>query len=66
MAELLRGIDIKDFGFEYCYKPFAAGDPYNWEKEWEEPQKIPRGVKITAGKFNKTVFMPAGELGTTK
>ena len=68
-VEMIRPIDGKDFGFQYCYKSAtsSANDyEYEWTDTWEgekNKQKIPRGVKIKAGEFTGTVFIPTGELG---
>ena len=67
--EILNNIEEKDFGFQYCYKS-STSSVSDYENEWQETwegeknkQKIPRGVKIKAGEFTQTVFIPAGELG---
>lgn len=65
--------NLGDFSFEYCYKEPGTEDEYLWKNEWEFEDKIPRGVKIklslkdeaagTLDTFEKTVFIPMGELG---
>jgi len=68
-TDLLKDIDDKDFGFEYCYK--VASSPteysYEWKDEWSDEDmdkgKIPRGVKVKAGLYGKTIFIPTGKLG---
>ncbi|MFA5146427.1 MAG: prepilin-type N-terminal cleavage/methylation domain-containing protein [Candidatus Omnitrophota bacterium] len=60
---LLNGIRKEEFGFAYCYKGPSADQPYEWKAAWEDSNKVPRGVKITAGDSVKTVFIPMGELG---
>jgi len=66
-ADMLTGLEEKDFGFEYCYKKMISNSEYEyeWKDSWEEKNvlKIPRGVRIRSGLFRKTVFIPAGELG---
>ena len=68
-VDILNGIDTKDFGFEYCYKITYSPTEYDyeWKDTWEEKEsdggKIPRGVKIKAGEYSKTVFIPTGTLG---
>lgn len=66
-AEMLTGIDAKDFGFEYCYKDMISNTDYEyeWRESWEgkNVRKIPRGVRVRVGSFKKTVFIPTGELG---
>ena len=65
--DMLTGVEEKDFGFEYCYKSMTTNTDYEceWKDAWEDKnvQKIPRGVRIRAGEFKKTVFVPTGELG---
>ena len=68
-VEMLSNVDEKDFGFKYCYKSSTSSVSdyeYEWYDTWEgekNKRKIPRGVKIRAGEFTQTVFIPAGELG---
>lgn len=68
-VDILTGIDDKDFGFEYCYKEtFSPTEyEYEWKDEWSEEDmdkgKIPRGVKVKAGLYSKTIFIPTGRLG---
>ena len=65
--EMLNNIEEKDFGFEYCYKSMISNSDYEyeWRDAWEgkNVQKIPRGVRIKAGEYKKTVFIPTGVLG---
>lgn len=65
--EMLSGVEDKDFGFEYCYRDTMSGSDYEyeWKDEWADKnvQKTPRGVRIKAGGFKKTIFIPSGELG---
>lgn len=69
VADILNDIDDKDFGFEYCYK--VAFSPteydYEWKDTWSDEDrdkgKIPRGVKVKAGVYDKTIFIPTGRLG---
>jgi len=66
-SDMLSGIEEKDFGFEYCYKSMISNSDYEyeWKNEWEEKNilKIPRGIRVNAGGFRKTIFVPSGELG---
>lgn len=67
-AEIMSGVSEEDFGFEYCYIVGSADNKeytYQWKDKWEDEDKvnIPRGIKVKAGKFEKTVFVPTGELG---
>ncbi|MDD5428426.1 MAG: prepilin-type N-terminal cleavage/methylation domain-containing protein [Candidatus Omnitrophica bacterium] len=65
--DMLYGVEEKDLGFLYCYKDMISNSEYEyeWKDAWEEKNvvNIPRGVKIRAGGFTKTVFIPSGELG---
>jgi prepilin-type N-terminal cleavage/methylation domain-containing protein len=69
VADILSDIDDEDFGFEYCYK--IASSPteydYEWKDAWDDEDKdkgkIPRGVKVKAGLYDKTIFIPTGRLG---
>ena len=69
VADILNDIDDKDFGFEYCYKmvssPIEYG--YEWKDTWSDEDrdkgKIPRGIKVKAGVYSKTIFIPTGKLG---
>ena len=69
-VDMLSGIEEKDFGFEYCYKKMISNTEYEyeWKDAWEDKnvQNIPRGVRIRAGEFKKTVFIPTGLLGEEK
>lgn len=68
-GEILRDIDDKDFGFEYCYKEVSSPTEYSyeWKETWEDEDKdkgkIPRGVRVKAGVYSKTIFIPTGRLG---
>ncbi len=68
-TEILSDIDDKDFGFEYCYIDVSSPTEYDyeWKDEWEDEDKdkgrIPRGVRVKAGAYSKTIFMPTGRLG---
>lgn len=68
-ADILSGVDDKDFGFEYCYKvPFSPTEySYEWKDEWDDEDrdkgKIPRGLKVRVGRYSKTIFIPIGKLG---
>jgi prepilin-type N-terminal cleavage/methylation domain-containing protein len=68
-ADILNDIDDKDFGFEYCYKVVSSPTEYDyeWKNTWSDEDrdkgKIPRGVKVKAGVYSKTIFIPAGKLG---
>ena len=67
--DILENVDAKDFGFEYCYKLGSSKTEYDyeWKDEWEEEDrdggKIPRGVKVKALDYSKTIFIPTGKLG---
>ena len=52
-----------EHGFRYCYKPEAEGGAYIWKETWNKPDKVPRGVRIIANGFAKTVIIPTGTLG---
>lgn len=60
-AELVNNIDA--VSFNYCYKPLSSEDDYVWKDVWEDGGRIPRGVRIKTGSFEKTIFIPTGELG---
>jgi len=68
-ADILNDIDDEDFGFEYCYIIGASptGYDYEWKDTWSDEDrdkgKIPRGVRIKAGTYSKTIFIPTGRLG---
>jgi len=68
-AEILNDIDVEDFGFEYCYRLGASSTDYDyeWKDAWEDEDrdkgKIPRGVRVKAGTYSKTIFIPTGRLG---
>ncbi len=68
-TDLLNDIEDKDFGFEYCYKRTSTATDHEceWKDAWEDDDrdrgKIPRGVKVKAGEYNKTIFIPTGTLG---
>ena len=68
-AEILSDIDDKDFGFEYCYKVVSSPTEYGyeWKERWSDEDrdkgKIPRGVRVKAGAYSKTIFIPTGRLG---
>ena len=68
-ADILNDIDDKDFGFEYCYKTTSSATEYDyeWKDAWDDEDKdkgkIPRGVKVKAGVYGKTIFIPTGRLG---
>lgn len=68
-ADLLNDIDDKNFGFEYCYKMTSSPTEYDyeWKDAWSDEDrdkgKIPRGVKVKAGVYSKTIFIPTGRLG---
>ena len=49
--------------FDYCYKSVTSESDYNWKDVWLDGTKIPRGVRIKMGTFEKTIFIPIGELG---
>ena len=65
--DMLQDVEAENFGFEYCYKKMISNESYEyeWKDAWEGKNviKIPRGVRIKAGAFKKTVFIPTGELG---
>ena len=65
---MLKGVDEKDFRFEYGSKATSTGpgSMYDWKDKWEEEAKIPRGVKIKLNGFVKMVFIPTGMLGIQK
>jgi len=69
VADILSDIDDKDFGFEYCYKVVSSPTEYSyeWKDGWSDEDrdkgKIPRGVKVKAGLYDKTIFIPTGRLG---
>ncbi|MFA5143368.1 MAG: prepilin-type N-terminal cleavage/methylation domain-containing protein [Candidatus Omnitrophota bacterium] len=67
VSDMLENIAEKDFGFEYCYKkPISNTEyEYEWKDAWVDKNvlNIPRGVRIKAGNFTKTVFIPSGVLG---
>jgi type II secretion system protein J len=69
ITDILSDIDDKDFGFEYCYKVTSSPTEYGyeWKEAWsdedEDKGKIPRGVKVKAGAYSKTIFIPTGRLG---
>ena len=69
ITDILNDIDDKDFCFEYCYKVVSSPTEYSyeWKNEWEDEDrdkgKIPRGVKVKAGLYSKTIFIPTGRLG---
>jgi prepilin-type N-terminal cleavage/methylation domain-containing protein len=52
------------FSFSYCYRPKAEGAPYEWRGYWNAKDKMPRGVRIRSGEFDKWIFIPMGESGT--
>ena len=68
-AEILSDIDDKDFGFEYCYKVVFSPKEYDyeWKERWSDEDrdkgKIPRGIRVKAGTYSKTIFIPTGRLG---
>ncbi|MDO8535926.1 MAG: prepilin-type N-terminal cleavage/methylation domain-containing protein [Candidatus Omnitrophota bacterium] len=68
-ANILNNIDDKDFGFEYCYKVVSSPKEYEyeWKDTWSDEDKdkgkIPRGVRVKAGAYSKTIFIPTGRLG---
>ncbi len=66
--EMLKSIEEKDFKLEYCYKEALSqiDYEYEWKDTWEgkkNEQEIPRAVRIKAGEFKKTIFIPTGKLG---
>ncbi len=65
-----KGVDLvnnlNEINFKYCYKSESLDTPYVWKDKWDEEDKIPRGVRIKAGAFEKTIFIPTGELGIEK
>ena len=69
IADILNDIDDKDFGFEYCYKVVSSPTEYDyeWKDAWADEDrdkgKIPRGVRVKAGSYSKTIFIPTGRLG---
>ena len=69
VSEILNDIDDKDFGFEYCYKVVYSPTEYDyeWKDGWSDEDrdkgKIPRGVRVKAGAYTKTIFIPTGRLG---
>ena len=69
VSDILNDIDDKDFGFEYCYKVVSSPTEYDyeWKDTWSDEDrdkgKIPRGVKVKAGAYSKTIFIPTGRLG---
>ena len=69
VTDILSDIDDKDFGFEYCYKTTSSLTDYDyeWKDTWEDEErdkgKIPRGVRVKAGGYSKTIFIPTGALG---
>lgn len=74
-SDILNNIEDKDFEFEYCYKSGSSATEYDyeWKNAWQEGEdkekntgKIPRGVKVRAGDYVKTIFIPTGELGVEK
>jgi type II secretion system protein J len=68
-AEILNDIDDENFGFEYCYRLGASPTDYDyeWKDTWSDEDrdkgKIPRGVRVKAGTYSKTIFIPTGRLG---
>ena len=61
---VLKNIGEGTAYFKYCYKAAqSTNSGYGWKDEWADHAKIPRGVKITANGYTKTVFIPTGELG---
>lgn len=54
--------DIENLAFQYCYK-IKDEERYEWKDTWGFDDKIPRGIRIKADNFEKTVFIPVGELG---
>lgn len=77
--ELLPGVKEINFKYSYTLKGTSAGrdksEPVAWEKDWNFPGEIPRGVKIKLvlnggqekqATFEKTVFIAVGILGKEK
>ena len=64
IQDMIKGIEAEYFTFEYCYKEPASESEYEyrWKNVWDDPKKIPRGVKVAIGKFKKIILLPAGEL----
>jgi len=68
-SEMFKSIDEKDFKLEYCYKEALSSQSdyeYEWKDTWEgrkNEAEIPRAVRIKAGEFKKTIFIPTGKLG---
>jgi hypothetical protein len=60
---VLENVDEDDFGFEYCWQSESSEKQYDWKEEWNVSGKIPRGVRVKAGEFRRTVFIPIGEIG---
>ncbi len=65
--DMLYNVKENDIRFSYCYKNMVSNSEYEyeWRDEWEEKNvmNIPRGVKVRAGTFTKTIFIPSGDLG---
>lgn len=66
--EMLKPIEEKDFKLEYCYREALSQTDYEyeWKDTWEGKKnetEIPRAVRIKAGEFKKTIFIPTGKLG---
>ena len=70
--DILNGIEEKDFSFNYCYMITESPTEYdyewknNWEDEDRDNGRIPRGVRVKAGQYTKTIFVPVGFLGGAK
>lgn len=68
-SAILEGVEQKEFGFEFCYKRISSPTDYDyeWKDEWADEDKksgkIPRGVKVKASGYEKTIFIPTGYLG---
>jgi len=72
----LEDFDVEDFAFEYCYEITGFEDEYEWRKDTEFDEDVPRGVKIiltlknknrkTEEVFRKTVYVPRGTLGSDR
>lgn len=68
-TDILNDIDDKNFGFEYCYKMTSSPTEYDyeWKDAWSDEDRdkgrIPRGIKVKAGVYSKTIFIPTGRLG---
>jgi prepilin-type N-terminal cleavage/methylation domain-containing protein len=51
-------------GFSYCFVSKTELAAYEWRDAWTAKDRMPRGVRVRFGRFDRWISVPIGELGS--